>query len=141
MKFLKLFDGPQNFFWCSLLILTFSKFIWRFKWIWAENVHSGHQEELRKIRDLSSKSNPLNYMATNGSKNPKNLFLMHFVSITRVSDLSDGVQDTPLRRFFFSSLYLSDCIFFKDILDDLMRTFFLNKCCDGNRKKTFFQLS
>ena len=29
--FLKIFDGPQNIFLCSFLILTFSKFISKFK--------------------------------------------------------------------------------------------------------------
>ena len=43
--FLKFFDGPQNIFWCYLLILTFSKFICKFKWVVAENVQ-------RKIRDV-----------------------------------------------------------------------------------------
>ena len=43
---------------------------------------------------------------------------MHFDPVARVSDLSDGIQDTPLWRFFFSRLYLSDSIFFfKDSLD------------------------
>ena len=37
----KIFDESQNIF----LILTFSKFIWKFKWVWAENVETGHQED------------------------------------------------------------------------------------------------
>ena len=70
---------------------------------------------------------------------------MHFDRITRVSDLSDGLQDTPLRQFYFSRLYLSDCIFSKIVwtykLHDLMKIFFPKKCFHGNRRKTFFQLS
>ena len=50
--FLKIFDGPQNIFLCSILILTFSKFMRKFKWVWAENVQTGHQESLRKIRHV-----------------------------------------------------------------------------------------
>ena len=47
---------------------------------------------------LSIKSNPLSYMITNSSKNQKNKnkILIHFESVTRVSDLSHGPQDTPL---------------------------------------------
>ena len=47
--FLKIFDGLQNIFLSSFLILTFSKFIWKVKWVWAENVQTSHQEDLRKI--------------------------------------------------------------------------------------------
>ena len=66
---------------------------------------------------LSKRSNPLSYMKTNGSKSPKNYFLMHFDPVTRVADLSDGLQDSPLRRFFFSRFYLPDSIIFEDCLD------------------------
>ena len=69
--FLKIFDRPQNIFLCSFLILTFSKFVWKFKWVWAENVQTGHQEDLRKIRHVNHKSNFLSYNITNSSKNPK----------------------------------------------------------------------
>ena len=44
---------------------------------------------------LSNKSNICSYMITDGSKNPKNKFLMHFDPVTTVSDL-DGPQDTFL---------------------------------------------
>ena len=50
--FLKVFDGPQNIFLCSFLILNFSKFIEKFKWVGAENVQTSHQEDLRKIRHV-----------------------------------------------------------------------------------------
>ena len=69
--FLKIFDRPQNIFLCSFLILTFSKFVWKFKWVWAENVQTRHQEDLRKIRHVNHKSNFLSYNITNSSKNPK----------------------------------------------------------------------
>ena len=51
-KFLKIFDGVQNIFLCSFLILAFSNFIWKFKCVWAENVQTGHQVDLRKIRHV-----------------------------------------------------------------------------------------
>ena len=47
--FLKIFDGSENMFLCPVLILTISKFIWKFKWVWAENVETDLQEDLRKI--------------------------------------------------------------------------------------------
>ena len=61
--FLKFFDGPQNNFLYSFLILTFDKFIWKFKWVWAENVETNHQEDLRKIREFKEeiKSFELHY--------------------------------------------------------------------------------
>ena len=66
---------------------------------------------------------------------------MDFASFTRVPDVSDGLQDTTLCRFFFSRLYLSDSIFYKDSLEtakvnDSMKRFFPNKSYHGNRKKT-----
>ena len=48
--FLKSFDGPQNRILCSFLVLTFSKFISKFKWVLAKNVQTGYQQNLRKIR-------------------------------------------------------------------------------------------
>ena len=42
---------------------------------------------------------------------------MDFNPVTRVPDLSDGLQETPLGRTFFSRLFLSDSIFFKENLD------------------------
>ena len=66
---------------------------------------------------LSNKSNPLSHMITNGSKNQKNYFLMYFEPVTRVSDLSGGLQDIPLRPYFFIRIYLSDYIIFKNSLD------------------------
>ena len=51
-KFLKIFDGLQNIFLCSFLILAFSNFIWKFKCVWAESVQTGHQVDLRKIRHV-----------------------------------------------------------------------------------------
>ena len=80
---------------------------------------------------LSKKSNPLIYMIGDGSKSPKNWFLMHLDPVTKASDLSDRLQDTALWRFFFNRLYLSDSIFFKDSLD-------WYKGCHENKKKTFF---
>ena len=44
--FLKIFDMPQNIFLCSLLILIFLII----PFVWAQNVHSDHQGNLRKIR-------------------------------------------------------------------------------------------
>ena len=68
--FLKIFDGPQNIFLCSFLTLTFSKFIWKFKWVWAENIQTGHQGDLRKIRHIKQQIKSFElYMITNGSKN------------------------------------------------------------------------
>ena len=67
---------------------------------------------------------------------------MHFDPVTRVFDLSDGLKDIFLPRFFFSRLYLSDSIFFKDSLDcnvhNLMKRFFPDEDCHGSKKKTFF---
>ena len=46
---------------------------------------------------LSNKSsNSLSYIITNGCKNPKIKFLMHFDPVTMISDLSGGLQDRPL---------------------------------------------
>ena len=41
--FLKIFDGSQFFIFS--LILLFSKFIWKLKWVWAENVLTANQED------------------------------------------------------------------------------------------------
>ena len=105
--FLKIFDRLQNIFWCSFLILAFSKFIWKFRWVWAENFQTGYQKDLRKIRQVKQQIKSFELHDN----------MMHFDPVTRVSDLSDGLQDTPMCRFFFSRLYLSDLIFFKDSLD------------------------
>ena len=70
--FLKISDWPQNIVLCSFLILTSSKFIWKFKWVRAKNVQTGHQEDLRKIRHVKQKIKSFElYMITNGSKNKK----------------------------------------------------------------------
>ena len=66
---------------------------------------------------LSKKSNPLRKMIKNGSKIPKNQFLMYFDLATRASDLIDGLQDTTLCRFSSSRFFLSDSFCFKDNLD------------------------
>ena len=55
--FLKIFYGPQNNFLCSLPILTLSKFIWKLKWVWAENIQTGDQEDLSKIRQVKQQIN------------------------------------------------------------------------------------
>ena len=71
--FLKIFDGSQNIFLSSFLILTFSKFTWKFKWVWAENVQTDNQEDLRKIRHVKQQIKSFElYVITNGSKNIKN---------------------------------------------------------------------
>ena len=96
---------------------------------------------------LSNKSNPLSYMITNGNKDKKKnkkKTLIHFESVTRVSDLSDELQHTNLSRFFFRRLYLIPFfprIVWIDKLYDLTRGFFSYKGCHGNKKNTFFQLS
>ena len=70
--FLKIFDGSLNIFSCSFLISTFSKFFWKFKWVWAETFQTGHQEDLSKIRHVKQQIKPFElYMITNGSKIPK----------------------------------------------------------------------
>ena len=48
--FLKSFDEPQNIILCSFLVLIFSKFISKLKWVLAKNVQTGYQQNLRKIR-------------------------------------------------------------------------------------------
>ena len=71
--FLKIFDGSQNTFLSSFLILTFSKFTWKFKWVWAENVQTDNQEDLRKIRYVKQQIKSFElYKIINGSKNTKN---------------------------------------------------------------------
>ena len=47
-----IFDGLQNTFLYSFVILAFSKFIWKIVWVWAENVQTGHQKDLSKIRHV-----------------------------------------------------------------------------------------
>ena len=72
-NFLKTFDYPQNIFLYSFLILTSNKFIGKFKWVWVENVQTGHQEDLRKIKHLKQQIRSFElYMMRKGSKNPKN---------------------------------------------------------------------
>ena len=39
---------------------------------------------------------------------------MHFDPVTRVSDLSDGLQDTPLWQFFFSTCFIYLMPFFQE---------------------------
>ena len=78
-------------------------------------------------------------MITNGKK-----ILIYFASVTRVSDLSDELQDTPSVDTLFSRLYLIPFfprIVWIDELHDLIKGFFFYKGRHGNRKSTFFQLS
>ena len=44
---------------------------------------------------LNSSSNPLRYAMTNGRQNKKKI-VIHFDPVSRVFDLDNGVQDTPL---------------------------------------------
>ena len=132
---LKIFDGLQSIFWCSFLILTFSKFISKFMWVWAENVQAGHQEHLRKIRHVKQQ---IRFLQLHDN-------MIHFDPVTRVSDLSDGLQDTPLHRFFFSRLiymipFVSRIVWI-DKLHNLMKRFSPNNGCHGNKKKISFNLS
>ena len=94
-------------------ILNFSKFIWEFKWVWSEN----ENEDLRKVKHVTQKSNPLSYMITNGSKNPQINFwcilTLLLRSLTLVMACKIQICD------YFSSgdfIYLIP-FFFNDLLD------------------------
>ena len=52
---------------------------------------------------LSNKQNPLSYMITNDSKNKKKV-LIHFESVTMVSDLSDGLHLCQSLPIFIETL-------------------------------------
>ena len=142
--FLKILDGPQNIFWCSFQILTFCKFIWKFKWVWAENVRTGHREKLRKIRHVKQQIKSFE-MHDNGSTRPKiniwcilSLLLGSLTLVLgykiRLSDDFSSVDFIYLIASFLRIIWINK-------LHDLMKTFFPNKYCYGIRKKTFFQLS
>ena len=97
--------------------------------------------EIKKNKTWRNKSNPLSCMITNGSKNQKK-FLMYFDPVARVSDLSDGLK-IHLCDDFSSVDYISLIRFFSriawiDKLHDLVKEFFPNKGCHGNRKNIFF---
>ena len=108
---LNIFGGPQN-------IYNFSKFIWKFKWVWT--------------------------VCPKWPSREFNWIWYKTESVSRVSDLSDRLQDTSLWKFFFSRLYLLPLfpkIVWIDKLHDLTKGFSSYKGCHGNRKNIFFQLS
>ena len=112
--------------------------------VWVQNFQTGYQGDTIKtcyiknlihipgIRKIVVKS--------------KKYFFMHFDPAARVFVISIGAQDTPLWQFFFRSLYLFDYIFSGIVWTNKLHDFekgicFLNNCSQGNRKRTFFQLS
>ena len=144
--FLNIFDESQNIFLCSFLILTFSKFIWKLKWVWAENVQTGHQEDLRKIRHVKQQIKSFElYIITNGSKNQKKkrkTNLIHFETVTIESLTFVMVYKIHFCDHFSWVGFLYLIPFFSrivwiDKLYDLMKRFFPNKGCHGNRKNIF----
>lgn len=59
---------------------------------------------------MLNKSNPFKYMA-NGSKNPKQWFLLHCGPAAWVTILTYGVKYTLLKQYFLTCFYLFDSIF------------------------------
>ena len=43
--FLKIFNGPQDIFLFSFIVLIFSSFIWKVNMVWAQNIETDHQGE------------------------------------------------------------------------------------------------
>lgn len=98
------FDGSRSIVLCSFLILKFCNFI---KGVCEQNVPTGHQGSRRFKKTNTCSANQIHscYMIKNGSKNQKKQFLMHFDTVTWVSDFSNGAQDKPLWQPFLSRLY------------------------------------
>ena len=140
--FLKIFDGPLIIFLCSFLISTFSKFFWKFKWVWAETVQTGHQEDLSKIRDVKQQIKSFElYMITNGRKFQKINFWYNLEMLLRSLTLVVGYKihfcdDFSWVGFLYLIPFFSRIVWI-DKLHDLMKGFFPYKGCHGYRKNIF----
>ena len=130
---------------CSFLILTFSKFVWKFNWVWVENVQIGRQEDLRKIRHVKQKQNSLSYVIKNGSKSTKINFecilTLLLGSLTLVMGYKIHFCDDFSSIDFIHLIPFFPRIVWITKLHNLMKRFFSNKGYHGSRKKTFSRLS
>ena len=129
MKYLGIYWWTMKYFWkflmdnkiflcgiCSFLFWTFSKFVWKCKWAWAENVQYGYQEDFRKVRHVKQQTQFFNYIIANGSKVSKFIFWCILTLLQVFLILVMAYKVHFLTPIFFSRLYVSHSILFKDSL-------------------------